>query len=141
QAVTGRAPRTTEYATQRCDRGGGGMAGMVGEMFGEPGCVSAGRTRGATQPGSPMNLGVSAQVSSREGLRQLVLGDDDHALLGHLESSAAIVFRIVTDGRVRRDFHVLVDNGAAAPAVPAEVHALKQGGILDQGKAVGEHAG
>src|SRR5262249_34518979 len=104
---------------------------------GEPGCVSAGRTRSA----HATPLAGSAHVLSRERLRQLVFGDDDDALLGDLEAAAAVVLQVVADGGVRLDFHILIDDGPADATVPADVHALKDDGILQQGEAVDANIG
>src|SRR5438309_1646844 len=78
---------------------------------------------------------------ARQRLERLALGDDDHALLGDLEAALAVVVGVVADGRVRRDLDVLVDDGPADAAVPADVHPLEQDRVLDGGVTVDADVG
>src|SRR5439155_271545 len=88
---------------------------------GEPGCVSAGRTRGA----NATPLAILPPVLTRERLRQLVFGNDDDALFGDLEAATAVLLEVVTDGCVRRNSHVLIDDGPADATVPAHIYTFE----------------
>ena len=57
------------------------------------------------------------------------LRDHHDPALGHVEA-LAVLLEVVADGRVRRDLDVLVDDRAADPAVPADVHVLEQDRVL-----------
>src|SRR5262249_43963440 len=100
-------------------------------------------------PGKP--AGVGEQLAGRctaslpqplgERLGQFGLGDDDDALLGHLEAALPVVLQVVADRRVRRDLDLLVDDRPADAAVAADVHAVEQDRVLDQGEAVDADVG
>src|SRR4051794_20825065 len=74
--------------------------------------------------------------SARERFRQFRLGNDYHALLGHLKAALLVVVEVVTDGGVGWDVHVLVDDRLADAAMAANVNALEEDGIVHQRIAV-----
>src|SRR5262249_33117433 len=67
----------------------------------------------------------------RKRLRQLRLGDHDHALFRHREAAPAVLVQVVADGGILRDLHVLVHDRPADPAVPPDVNAVEEDGRLD----------
>src|SRR5262245_15383777 len=69
----------------------------------------------------------------------VAFGDDDDAVVGDGEAAAAVELEVVADFYAGRDFHALVDNGAADVRVAADLHAFEENGIFDLGIAVDAH--
>src|SRR5262249_29165473 len=95
------------------------------------------RTSTTTKKGIQPRLGRGADMAQlrtllplREALRQLGLGDDDHALIRYGEATLPVMVQVVADCRVGRDLDLLVDNGPANAAMPADIHAIEQDGAV-----------
>src|SRR5688572_12412260 len=80
-------------------------------------------------------------MPAREALGELGLGDDDDPLIGHREAALPVPVEIVTERRAGGDLRVLVDDGAADAAMPADVDAREQDRVLDVREAVDADVG
>src|SRR3954452_22771375 len=91
-----------------------GVAVPAGNHLGEPqtSAPAWGDGTGHSPPSMPAG----------EALGQLGLGDDDDALVGDGEAALAVPLQVVADRRAGGHARLLVDDGPADAAVPADVH-------------------